>query len=99
MKTYTLTVNEKQLQLIKDATEYLWRHLIWQPNFKCLLLEDRIDPKEKIDCWYILTDMRKVIMHEYNKGWSISNVHAEPVFRMWKEELIKLEEEKSNIPE
>lgn len=38
----TITLTENQFREIANACEYLGRHLINQPNFKALVLEDWI---------------------------------------------------------
>lgn len=87
---YTLVVTDDQLQLIKNACEYLGRHLIGQPKFKPVVLEDWIDWERQHKHWYTLLDIRKVIMHEYNKNESWANVHSYPVYKMWEEPLMTI---------
>lgn len=90
LQTVSIELTPMQLRLVKDACEYLGRHLIGQPNFKPLLMEERIEKKEKTDSWYTLTDLRKVIMYFYNKDWDHFNVHSYEVLQMWVEPLAKI---------
>lgn len=85
---YTLQVNDNQLDLIKNACEYLGRHLIWQSSFKSIELEDWAENKHKV--WQTLLDMRKVIMHEYCKNETWANIHQYPVYKMWQEPLMEI---------
>ena len=55
--TITITLTENQFREIANACEYLGRHLINQPNFKALVLEDWIDDKVKIESAHTLLDI------------------------------------------
>lgn len=85
---YQLQVSDRQLELIKNACEYLGRHLIWQHDFKSIELEDWAEDKHKT--WQTLLDIRKVVMHEYCKGEQGSNIHSFPVYKMWNEPLMEI---------
>ena len=92
---YNIQCNKEQLEMIWKACEYLWRHCIWQNNYKALMLEDRINEKEKTSYWYTLTDIRKQVEHQKaieNKSWP-SNVHSYETYKMGEYELVKINQQ------
>jgi len=85
-------MTENQLREIANACEYLGRHLINQPNFKALVLEDWIDDKVKQDSANTLLDIRKVYACEYiwDKSESGSCMHNYKPFKMGKDDFISI---------
>jgi hypothetical protein len=97
---YTIKCNKEQLMLIGNACEYLWRHLIWQKDFRHRRHEFNVS-KEELKEWYSLTDIRKQVMHqlaieskEKNKD-KMRSCHDDETFKMWEYDLVAIEKTKS----
>ncbi len=91
-KIITITLTENQFREIANACEYLGRHLINQPDFKALVLEDWIDDKIKIESAHILLDIWKVWACEYigDKSESGVCVHNYKPMKMGEDDFISI---------
>ena len=94
-KKISIKLTKTQFRDIVNACEYLGRHLIGQPNFKPLIMEDWIEEQEKLDVANTLLDIWKVWCYAYvgDKSESGACVHNYRPMKMGKYDFISLIEQ------